>query len=72
MYVDEKHSRIHFHFIPIFKFFQYRDLKGLIVTLDEFGQLNCSFLGTDPSIFVPASMERAGNFTVSIVIHSEE
>ncbi|KFQ33355.1 Protein PTHB1, partial [Merops nubicus] len=29
----------------------YRDLKGVIVTLSDDGHLQCSYLGTDPSIF---------------------
>ena len=29
-----------------------RDLNSVIVTLDEYGHLYCSYLGTDPSLFV--------------------
>lgn len=28
-----------------------RDLKGVIVTLSDDGHLQCSYLGTDPSLF---------------------
>ncbi|XP_066916421.1 protein PTHB1-like [Clytia hemisphaerica] len=49
--------------VPVaIKIANFEDLKGLIVTLDEFGQINCSFLGTDPSLFTAPSMERPGNF----------
>lgn len=32
-------------------FFLCRDLKGVIVTLSDNGHLQCSYLGTDPSLF---------------------
>lgn len=35
----------------------FQDLKGVIVTLSDTGRLECSYLGTDPSIFVPPSVE---------------
>ena len=43
----------------------YRDLKGIVVTLDELGHLACSYLGTDPSVFTapPPSTSRELNHT---------
>lgn len=35
----------------IYLFFFCRDLKGVIVTLSDDGHLQCSYLGTDPSLF---------------------
>lgn len=35
----------------------FSDLKGVIVTLDESGRLDCSYLGTDPSLFIPPAVE---------------
>ncbi|KAJ8320825.1 hypothetical protein KUTeg_002412 [Tegillarca granosa] len=35
----------------------FMDLKGVIVTLDESGRLDCSYLGTDPSLFIPPAVE---------------
>ena len=34
-----------------------RDLKGVLVTLDESGHLQCSYLGTDPAMFTPPTAE---------------
>lgn len=43
----------------------YRDLKGVVVTVDELGHLTCSYLGTDPSVFTapPPSTSRELNYT---------
>jgi len=35
----------------------FEGLDGVTVTLDEFGQLYCSYLGTDPSLFTAAPVE---------------
>ncbi|XP_006823784.2 protein PTHB1-like [Saccoglossus kowalevskii] len=35
----------------------FQDLKGVIVTLSDDGHLNCTYLGTDPSLFVAPSPE---------------
>uniref|UniRef100_F6UU75 Bardet-Biedl syndrome 9 n=1 Tax=Xenopus tropicalis TaxID=8364 RepID=F6UU75_XENTR len=41
----------------------FQDLKGVIVTLSESGQLQCSYLGTDPSLFqVPKVESRDINY----------
>lgn len=43
-----------------------REQNGVIVTLDELGHVNCSYLGTDPSLFsVALSTSRDPNFEVS-------
>ena len=34
-----------------------RDLKGVMTTLDDQGHLVCSYLGTDPSMFVTPTTE---------------
>lgn len=34
-----------------------RKLDGVIVTLDEHGQLGCCYLGTDPAMFTVPSSE---------------
>ncbi len=34
-----------------------RDLKGIMVTLTEAGRLECSYMGTDPSLFTPPTAE---------------
>lgn len=34
-----------------------RDLKGVIVTLSDDGRLQCSYLGTDPSLFQAPKVE---------------
>ncbi|XP_074642219.1 protein PTHB1-like [Tubulanus polymorphus] len=40
--------------IPVqMKVATFADLKGVIVTLDECGHIECSYLGTDPSMFTP-------------------
>ena len=45
-----------------------RELKGVIVTLDETGYLHCAYLGTDPSMMVtPAPESRDINYEVSAV-----
>lgn len=31
----------------------FSDLKGVIVTLSDKGRLECSYLGTDPALFIP-------------------
>ncbi|XP_064598108.1 protein PTHB1-like [Liolophura sinensis] len=42
----------------------FRDLKGVIVSLSDWGRLECSYLGTDPAIFVPPTSEsREVNYT---------
>lgn len=38
-------------------FVLYRDLKGVIVTLNDSGHLQCSYLGTDPSLFQAPKVE---------------
>ena len=44
----------------------YRDLQGVIVTVDEVGYLHCAYLGTDPSMMVtPAPEARDINYEVS-------
>ncbi|XP_041374621.1 protein PTHB1-like [Gigantopelta aegis] len=35
----------------------FTDLKGVVVTLNDTGQLMCGYLGTDPAIFVPPSVD---------------
>lgn len=35
----------------------YSDLKGVIVTLSDDGHLQCSYLGTDPSLFQAPKVE---------------
>ena len=43
-----------------------RNLKGIIVTLDETGYIYSSYLGTDPSLFVtPPSQSRDVQYEVS-------
>ena len=45
-----------------------RDLEGVIVTIDEYGHLYCSYLGTDPSLFVAPYVEnRMSNFMVNLL-----
>ena len=43
----------------------YRDLEGVVVSVDELGHLSCSYLGTDPSVFTapPPSTARELNYT---------
>ena len=46
--------------------FIFRELQGVIVTLDETGYLHCAYLGTDPSMMVtPAPESRDINYEVS-------
>jgi len=55
-------------FIACVFFLIFRELKGVIVTLDEYGHLSCCYLGTDPSLFsAPAVESRNSNFSVSSV-----
>ena len=35
----------------------FRDLKGVIVSLNDSGRLECSYLGTDPALFIPPPAE---------------
>lgn len=59
MEVDICQSRSWLIFIS-FKFHLlvcYSDLKGVIVTLSDSGRLECSYLGTDPALFVPPPVE---------------
>ncbi|KAL4217063.1 Protein PTHB1 [Mactra antiquata] len=35
----------------------FQDLKGVIVSLSDSGRLECSYLGTDPALFVPPPVE---------------
>lgn len=35
----------------------FSDLKGVIVTLSDTGRLECSYLGTDPALFIPPATE---------------
>lgn len=35
----------------------FSDLKGIIVSLDEVGHLQCSYLGTDPAMYTTTSAE---------------
>ena len=45
----------------------HRSIKGIIVTLDETGYIYCSYLGTDPSLFVaPSSESRDLQYDVSL------
>ena len=45
--------------------FNSRNLKGIIVTLDETGYIYCSYLGTDPSLFVtPPAQSRDVQYEV--------
>ena len=45
--------------------FNSRSLKGIIVTLDETGYIYCSYLGTDPSLFVtPPAQSRDVQYEV--------
>jgi len=42
---------------------KFEELQGVITTLDEYGHLYCSYLGTDPSIFTTPYVEsRMSNF----------
>ena len=44
---------------------RFRELDGVLVTIDEYGHLYCSYLGTDPSLFAAPYVEnRMSNFTV--------
>lgn len=44
--------------IPVdVKMANFSSIKGIIVTLDETGYIYCSYLGTDPSLFVAPSSE---------------
>ena len=46
-----------------------RNLKGIIVTLDETGYIYCSYLGTDPSLFVtPPTQSRDVQYDVSKLV----
>ena len=45
------------HFLFLFFFFFLSDLKGVIVTLSDEGHLQCSYLGTDPSLFQAPKVE---------------
>ena len=46
--------------------FPCRDLKGVVVSLDEYGHLYCSYLGTDPSLFVAPPVDaREVNYEVT-------
>lgn len=50
---------------PFLILFVSRDLKGVIVTLDDTGYLHCAYLGTDPSMMVtPAPEARDINYEV--------
>uniref|UniRef100_K1QAR1 Protein PTHB1 n=1 Tax=Magallana gigas TaxID=29159 RepID=K1QAR1_MAGGI len=41
-------------FTPVqVKLATFQDLKGVIVTLSDKGRLECSYLGTDPALFIP-------------------
>lgn len=45
----------------------FRDLQGIIVTLDDTGYLHCAYLGTDPSMMVtPAPEARDINYEVNL------
>ena len=45
-------------------FIHCRDLKGVIVSLSDSGRLECSYLGTDPALFIPPPVEsRDLNYT---------
>ena len=35
----------------------HRELKGVIVTLNDSGRLECAYLGTDPALFIPPPTE---------------
>ncbi|KAH3751560.1 hypothetical protein DPMN_186127, partial [Dreissena polymorpha] len=35
----------------------FSDLKGVIVTLSDTGRVGCSYLGTDPALFIPPPVE---------------
>lgn len=35
----------------------FRGLKGVIVSLSDKGRLDCSYLGTDPALFIPPQIE---------------
>ncbi|XP_033728305.1 protein PTHB1-like isoform X1 [Pecten maximus] len=35
----------------------FSDLKGVLVTLSDEGRLECSYLGTDPALFIPPTTE---------------
>jgi Bardet-Biedl syndrome 9 protein len=37
--------------------FTHRDLKGIVVTLSDSGRLECSYMGTDPALFIPPPVE---------------
>ena len=66
----EEHQMVHSvrYLMPLYCAF-YRDLKAVIVTLDEFGHLYCSYLGTDPALFVvPHVDSRDVNYEVSMII----
>jgi len=42
-----------------------RDLKGVLITLSDTGRLECSYLGTDPALFIPPTPEaRELNYSV--------
>ncbi|XP_060604914.1 protein PTHB1-like [Ruditapes philippinarum] len=35
----------------------FQDLKGIVVTLSDSGRLECSYMGTDPALFIPPPVE---------------
>jgi len=35
----------------------FRDIRGTIITVDDEGHLQCSYLGTDPSVFMRPPVE---------------
>ena len=35
----------------------YSGLKGVMVSLSDKGRLDCSYLGTDPALFIPPATE---------------
>ena len=64
------HSTVHFirySDLCTLTFDPYRELSGVIVSLDELGHLVCNYLGTDPSVFSAfSSASRELNYEVWI------
>lgn len=51
------------HIPVVCRYGNFQELSGVLVTLNEYGHLYCSYLGTDPSLFVAPNVEtRSSNF----------
>ena len=53
--------------LTLFLTFEPRELRGVLVTLNELGHVTCSYLGTDPTVFSAGPLTaREPNYEVSI------